>query len=484
MKKAITLFIMACILITCVPLCASAGYEAEYWMGLENCSDIVVGYKTFAIGDSRNGTYTIYDDEFQPVNGEKYIACYSVRDAALAGYDLYRVAADDGFNVFGYVDGTGRTVVPLEYAKVEYLSDRWQYGISIEKSDSTVADFRNSDGSAYIVSFYDIYYRGQKVLRLGRDEFDGVNLSAYALGDYLLVKDLERSIHAYDKTGALSNHATIETTSEYDGWREYTHVPTGTRAFAPGCILTSDEVKQDLMPDGGIYYDLQGNPLNLDGFYSSGSRFTGNYARVERQGKYGLINRQGKEIIPCRFDSERSYDWASQMETYGYVEASLNGKFCYVNAKGEVSYQSPFDESVVKGSSGIIRYVQDLTGEYLLLTPEGGLLSTKYQESPQLFAGNRMCSVKEGDGSVSLIDIYGNTVVNQKAGSSASQYLTGSGNCYFVYLGSRQYAAFKIYQNDSVTVGAGATKKSWICPTCGNENEGKFCGECGTARPS
>ncbi len=490
MKKRIALILCLFLIFawTLAGTTASA-HEADYWTTLENCYDVSTGYRTFAVQDAGTGAYTIYDEEYQPINSEQYSFCSAVRDACINGYDLYRVARESGMNIYGCVDGAGNTVIPLSYAKIEYLSDRWQYGIAVEKSDSSVSDFRDYDGNTYIVSYYDIYYRGAKVLTLSRSEFDGTNLSAYAFGDYLLLRDLDRTIHAYDKTGAVSNSGQIETASEYDGWKEYKHIPTGTSAFTPGCTLTSDEVKQDLMPDNGLYYDLQGNVFPLNNSYSSVSRFEGNYARVERQGLCGLINRRGQEVIPCQFDSSRSYDWPAQMEKYGYAAASKDGKFCFVNSQGVITYQSPYDETIVKGSTGIIRYVQDLTGEYILLTPEGGELSTRYSEYPQLFAGSKMAAVREDDGSISLIDIDGNTVVNQTISGSSTVYMSGAGNLFFVYTGSRQYAVYKITESESTAHAEPASEPSvandnkWFCPNCGKENNGNFCSQCGTARP-
>lgn len=347
-----------------------------------------------------------------------------------------------------------------------------------------MADYKTYEGVSYSVSYYDFYYNGTLVMTLNRDEFDGTNYYGYAYGDYVLLRDLERSIHAYDKTGAVSYDGPIETTSEFDGWRSYVHIPTGTTAFTPGCPLTADEVRQDLMPDGGVYYDLQGNTLRLENFYSTVYRFDGNYAPVERQGKYGLIDRSGREVIPCELDSSLRSDWAQQYARFGYIVATVGGKVCFVNSAGQITYQTPYDESVVKGYRGVIRYVQNLTGEYILLTPEGGQLDKRYQEAPDLFAGSPVCAVTEDDGSVSIIDIYGNTLLNQKPERSAYCYMTGSGNLLFISLGSYRYAVYRILETE--TVAAPQTENeslSWICPECGAENEGNFCGQCGTARP-
>ena len=400
---------------------------------------------SFAVEDYQNRGYMIYDADCQLVSEEIFADCRAVLDARRDHVDLYQAAKENGINVYGFVDGNAITVVPLEYCKVEYLSPRWQYGIYVEKSDPSVADYKTNDGASFAVSYYDFYYNGRKVLTLGRDDFDGVNYYASAYGDFILIRDCERTIHAYDKTGAVSYEGTIESMSEYEGWSPYTHVPTGQSAFTKGCTLTAEEVKQDLMPDNGLYYDLQGNLFPLENYYSSVNRFNGAYAVVERQGKSGLIDRSGKEIVPCEFDRSYGSDWPSQMEDCGYVVATVNGKVCFVNSRGEITYQSPYDESVVKGYRGVFRYLQDLTGEYILLTPEGGVVERRFAEQPELFEGAAVCAVSEADGSVSLIDYSGDTVLNTpKENKYLSVYMTGSGELFFLYSGNRRYSVYCI----------------------------------------
>ena len=146
MKKALALLLAVIMLTAFCPTFASAGYEAEYQMDLTNCWDVVPGYTCFAAQDRGSGMYTIYDEDFQPVNGEQYLTCAAVSEARDAGVNLFRVSKEEGVNVNGLVNGEGETVVPLEYLKAEYLSDRWQYGIYVEKSDPSVADYKTYEG--------------------------------------------------------------------------------------------------------------------------------------------------------------------------------------------------------------------------------------------------------------------------------------------------------------------------------------------------
>lgn len=523
MKKLIS-FLLICMLLT--GFCSAfAENEAVFYSDLINCYDLVTGYSTFAFEDRATRLYTIYDENLNPVNTEHYIECYRDASASYDGVDLYRVAKEEGVNVFGYVGGDGLTYIPMEYAVVNYISPRWQYAEYVEKSDAASADYTTYDGNAYAISHYDFYYRGNKVLTLGRGEVD----YTYGYGDYLIIRDKERVYTAYDKTGAVSYDGIIEYSNEFEeNWREhvYYHIPTGQKAFTAGCTLTADEVVQDLMPIGAVYYDLQGNSFRTTNPYSTLNKFRGSYAVVESFGKYGVIDRNGDEVIPCLFDSSIRWSEMKLLERFGVIQAAVDGKFCYVNREGEITYQSPYDESIIKGSTScVLRYIQDLTGEYILLTPVGQL-DERFTEVSSL-GDCPYCAVKALDGSYKVIDMLGNILID--GGTSVrSFYATRSGNLIFAYLGNSTYTMYQ-FQLDGQTLTPPKAEiiqeaepdeetihseipfeveqqsvpaeepsvetdqpsatleepdlNSWDCPSCGQHNTGNFCMNCGTPKP-
>ena len=417
MKKYLSL-ILVLFLFVCCTVYASAEFEANLVAQLTNSSVYGCGYSTFIIEDRNTQQYYIYDETMTP-SQTGYASLKSVPDAVNGGYDLFEASSGDGVNSNGYVTKTGEVKIPLSYCDLDYLSARWQVGIYVEKSEASLSDFKDWEGNTYRISYYDVYYMNNKVLTLQRDEYAGSGY-AYAYGDYLIVKDIEGIYTAYDKNGNVSTNNYIEYSSEYlDNYKQpVIHQPTGQIAFNSACTLTSDEVKDDLYITGASYIDLQGNLLPLQHAYSSVSKFEGNYAPVELLGKHGLIDRQGNEVIPCQFDNDLSYYYAEQYEKYGYIAASMDGKFCFVNAKGEITYQSPYNPDVVKSYSGIIRYVHDLTGNYIVLTPEGGQMEEQFsyvESSKSLF-----CCAETLDGQPCVIDIFGNKILS--AGTDTNYY--------------------------------------------------------------
>ena len=72
--------------------------------------------------------------------------------------------------------------------------------------------------------------------------------------------------------------------------------------------------------NGYSLVDAEGNALTSS-TYASITSIYGGYARVELNGKYGLIDLEGNEVLPCAYDDVRySYYMPTDAEgeTYGY----------------------------------------------------------------------------------------------------------------------------------------------------------------------
>lgn len=59
-----------------------------------------------------------------------------------------------------------------------------------------------------------------------------------------------------------------------------------------------------------------------DGYFSEG------FAKVKLDGKWGKVNKQGEEVIPCKYDDFRDF-------SEGFAAVELDGKWGKVNTRGE-----------------------------------------------------------------------------------------------------------------------------------------------------
>ena len=72
--------------------------------------------------------------------------------------------------------------------------------------------------------------------------------------------------------------------------------------------------------------------------YDCVCNFEEGLAAVCLNGKWGFIDKTGKEVIPCKYDNA----WKFQD---GLAKVELNGKYGFINPKGKEIIQLIFDET-------------------------------------------------------------------------------------------------------------------------------------------
>ena len=88
-----------------------------------------------------------------------------------------------------------------------------------------------------------------------------------------------------------------------------------------------DKTGREIVP---CKYDNMFNPIINDlGFHEG-------VAQVELNGKYGYIDKTGREIVPCRYDSVGDF-------YEGLVEVELNGKYGFVDTTGKEVVPCKYD---------------------------------------------------------------------------------------------------------------------------------------------
>ena len=441
-----------------------------------------------AVEDRKTHLYTLYSPDGRALTTEPYVRMSNESS-------MMKVAKGNGLNVYGLIDQTGREVVPCEYGDINYLTDRWQVGVHLQTSDSSNYDYKSFSGDGfYLVTRYDLYYQGNKVGSLSREQYD----YAYAYGAFLYVRDKAGDYTYYDSAMKVSPYTTsYASSSEYEETRNgIFHRGSGQRVGVPGCTLSSNDVERDIFIIEGRGVDLQGNILfAVDAKYEYVYDFKGDYARVRMNGKYGLIDRTGREIMACEYDD---ISYGDEYFEGGYQIAVKNGKVGFVNTKGEVTCEFKYAEKSVESTYRMpATHLNDLDGSVLVLSGAAGELDQRFVEvrisSPngrQLFVG-----MPEED-KAGVYDLYGNAVVPadglcddaydfQISVDSKTVLATGTDRVYYVYqinLGNEAAPVVQPAEEHENHQQAPAADGSWTC-SCGNVNTTKFCPNCGSGKP-
>jgi hypothetical protein len=71
--------------------------------------------------------------------------------------------------------------------------------------------------------------------------------------------------------------------------------------------------------------------------FNEAERFSGNFAKVIREKKLGIIDKTGKNVISPRYDELGEF-------TEGFIKARLGKKWCFVNDKGIKITPIKYDE--------------------------------------------------------------------------------------------------------------------------------------------
>lgn len=134
-----------------------------------------------------------------------------------------------------------------------------------------------------------------------------------------------------------------------------------------------------------------------------------NTLKVEKEKKYGLINFDGKELLPCEFDS---------IDTVKYLKNSLitskNGKIGLVDNGGNIIIDNEFAEIqalTTKYEDGYI--VKNIEGKFGVINyNKKKVLECKY-DAVMNVAGSNMYVVKE-DNNTELINANGEVILKNK----------------------------------------------------------------------
>ena len=214
------------------------------------------------------------------------------------------------------------------------------------------------------------------------------------------------------------------------------------------------------------------------------------------------MDADGRLAVPCEYD-EFDYDLASA-KAMGYVYAVKNGKGGFVNLKNGAETGFTFLESAGKSRAGFI-IVEDPREGTILISAEAGELPGRYKEADVPYNSAAMlATVTEMDGKIHVIDGFGNDALPDQPEIQSAYNVTYSkdGSLILVRDANRVYHIYKVTRTEEPEANPdgnedgtgenkpegteGETKEepgSWTCENGHGGNTGKFCSECGAAKP-
>ena len=302
-----------------------------------------------------------------------------------SGSPLYSVEAlkpEDDIHREGLIDNDGSVVVPLEYIRTECIGNRWAAGFKVVRATGEEYDYYNMFGSdRYVVDAVDIYYRGQLVGTLGREDYS----YAYAYGDYLRLQDRNGKYTFYNKElekSPIKRAGSDEYEYDYDADnnRVYYHQGSGVQAFCEGCPLTEEEVYWCYLNEDNKVLDLQGNVVyEVPEDKTIGDLYPSRYAvmgELAQSDKYGVVDvLTGEIIIPMEYDWNMDY-----YEDEGYAAVKKDEMFGYVRKGGEVTCDFVYPYKDVE-KEGLLSTVKDPEGGVIVLSAVAGILPEKYKSA-------------------------------------------------------------------------------------------------------
>ena len=358
-----------------------------------------------ADGDYREGLFDIEGNQVIPCEYE-----------ALSGYGVsgyYVAQRDDGLNVRGALDAAGNEVIPFQYGDIRFLSERWALGVTLEETSIRPCDYEDYiDGKDYNAVSYDVYDLEGGGL-VGFFSYQCAVICAH--GDYLYVQGRDGNTTIYDEALRAVRDGLA------DPYVSFATVDGGVTCLSTGETLLSGFLFGAEL-GGGLLSVTDGSYLlgvcDLSGRMLTDCRYDRVFAadangdvRVERDERFGLIDRGGNEIVPCEYDGiERlAFGGTYVYRLRGCACVEKDGAYNYVLPDGQLSYPVFYKDVDILGLSMILT---DIYGQKHILAADGVRTPVDYVEFASFPGGDgTLLKARGADGLWYLIDWHGDLLL-------------------------------------------------------------------------
>lgn len=501
MKKFLAL-LLALITVLLAPMSAFAGAAVVETVKLKKSATLPRYGGTYYMSN------TVYDMQDNVVAGP--FGSLNSRQNGL----YYEVINESGLNKVGVIDCTGAEVLPMVYGDIIYVDDDWLLGIELESTTDVNGDYKDNSGNQYNISRVDVVYDKQIIGSLSREDYQS---SSYGVkGKYLYIRTSTKAGIWLDPNFNRVDVAAVDfTANEFTNQNKkgVIHNPTQTLAFTAGCTVQSEYVGQKIWyTDDGNFVDLQGNLVNK-GTFAAGKEYDyvsyngGDYLLVRANSLRGLVDMRGNEIIPPQYaDIGGSYDGSCFAMGYQVV-LTQDGGLMYLDKQGNVlaSVDYKLSSSDYRGFDYNAPFVavQNM-GKYVVITAKQGQLPETYDDVSIVRSATQQVMAVQKDDLWGVIDLDGKLVIPcifryaPDINADGTQVLgVNEDREYLLYtisfdetaaVSSAVEADTTDDSNkgayDRVTKISGVGEGEWGCTNCNTINSGKFCMECGAAKPA
>lgn len=169
---------------------------------------------------------------------------------------------------------------------------------------------------------------------------------------------LDAVIAAYNQSTALVTNLTQQVTelNKLANERLATE-PTPTKTSKAKYEIVTQKgpyCRMIMVREGALYGFINSdNEYIIKAQYEEAEEFKNGYARVKKNGKWGVVNTKGKEVIACNYDMitfSSSFRWIVRKNNLYGIVSSLNGKEIVACNYDELKYWSEYCYRVRKGN--------------------------------------------------------------------------------------------------------------------------------------
>lgn len=393
----------------------------------------------------------------------------------------------NGLNSIGLLDAQGQVLCQPSYGHVYFLDDNWGLAYVLQTTSADTGDFKDSSNNKYMAVRTDVLYQGHVVLSLNRAEYDP-SWAEGTCGRWLYLKKSADEGMYIAPDGTVTKVTAEMSISEFSdlGKKGIRHNPTQQMAFCAGCTLTQADVDTWVWFDSAkdVLLDLQGNVIKSGLMYDSIKQH-GDYLLIRHAGCYGIMDLAGNVIAEPVY---KDISYSDGLFSNGYQAVlTKNGCLQYLDTKGNVVASVDYELSSSSDYKGF-NYnapfaVVNNMGKYIVITRECGELPTRYDDVQTPKTNQSILAVQK-DGLWGAIDLRGNTVIpfvnTNLTLSSDGTVASGRNELYInqIYIITPDAAPAAT----PVPAAAAVADDAWAC-SCGAQNTGKFCTECGSAKP-